>query len=213
MRRTPGLLGVLLGILAASCAEPAFPDHTPAYPFADAAGDVFHWPASRIPVRFFTDPRGDLPDLVARGLDIWQRQFLYGEFRGTIVGDSATADVIVSWTGNVPAPAPPDSGPPVYACSGVTQLNVDSTYEALSGPLHVFLWTIPGGAYSPGQVRACLQRTAVHELGHVLGLLQHSPDSLDIMAAPPRVREPSDGDRRTVQTLYHTPPTLAPAPR
>jgi predicted Zn-dependent protease len=211
MRRAWGMLGVLVGVLGASCSEPVYPDHTPAYPFADPAGDVFHWPASRLPVRFYADPRGDLPDLVALGIDAWQQQFLYGEFRGTLVEDSGTADVIVTWTGDVPVPAAPDSGPPVYACAGVTQVTLDSTASALGGPPHVSLWTLNAAVYSAGQVQACLRRTAIHELGHALGLFQHSPDTLDIMAARPLVRTPSDGDRRTVQTLYHTPPTLAPA--
>ena len=53
----------------------------------------------------------------------------------------------------------------------------------------------------------------IHEVGHALGLFQHSTDSLsDIMASPPRVSLPSDGDRRTVEVLYHTPATLSPPP-
>jgi hypothetical protein len=51
-------------------------------------------------------------------------------------------------------------------------------------------------------------------MGHALGLLQESPDSLrDIMATTPKVSQPSDGDRRTVEALYHTPSTLGPPPR
>jgi hypothetical protein len=51
-------------------------------------------------------------------------------------------------------------------------------------------------------------------MGHALGLLQESPDSLhDIMAATPKVNQPSDGDRRTVEALYHTTPTIGPPPR
>jgi predicted Zn-dependent protease len=50
----------------------------------------------------------------------------------------------------------------------------------------------------------------MHELGHALGLLQHSPDTTDLMHSSPRVRAPSD--RRSVEVLYHTEPTIAPKP-
>jgi hypothetical protein len=41
----------------------------------------------------------------------------------------------------------------------------------------------------------------------------HSADTADIMYAFPRVTAPSEGDRRTVEVLYHTMPTIAPRPR
>ena len=34
---------------------------------------------------------------------------------------STVADVIVRWADSVPPDAPPDNGPPVKACGGVTQ--------------------------------------------------------------------------------------------
>jgi predicted Zn-dependent protease len=214
MNPTWRVLGVLACLLGAACSEPVYPDHAPAYPFTDPAGAIFRWPAARLPVRFYSDPRGSLPALVARGVDLWEKQFLYGEFSGILVEDSGTADVIVVWEDSVPPPAAPDPGPPVFACGGVTQVSLDSANSALSEPFHVSLAIITRATYSAGQVQACLQRTTVHELGHALGLFQHSPDSLnDIMASPPLVPVPSDGDRRTIQTLYHTVPTLAPPPR
>jgi len=199
---------------ALACVEPMVSDHAPTYAFTDAFGDVFHWPANRLPVRFYAEPRGNLPALVAAAVDAWQRQFLYGEFSGTMVNDSSTADVIVRWGDSVPPDAPPDNGPPVRACGGVTQGVLDSSGAAIAGPFETQIQILTGTVYTAGQVQACVARTTIHEMGHALGLFQESPDTLqDIMGAPPRVDQPSDGDRRTVEALYHTPPTLGPPPR
>jgi predicted Zn-dependent protease len=212
VNRARALVAALAGALAAACTDPMVPSHAPAYPF-DAFGEVFHWPADRLPVRFYADPRGTLRTLVAHAVDSWERQFLYGEFRGVMVNDSNAADVIVIWADSVPPDATPDNGPAVNACGGLTQGFLDSTGMAFDGPFHTQLTVLTGAVFTPGQVQACMRRTTIHELGHTLGLFQESPDSVhDIMAAPPRVNLPSAGDRRTVETLYHTAPTLGPPP-
>ena len=205
-RRIAGL--VLLGALA--CGEPTVPTRADFYSF-DRGGAVFHWPATRLPVRFWADPRGNMRFLVQRGIDIWTAQLLYGEFSGTLVSDSSQADVLVSWTDSVPPDVPPDTGAAVIACGGVTSyppVNPDST---LQGPLHVQLSVLSNR--TAAQVAACMRRTAVHDLGHALGILQESPDAGDVMYASPLVAMPSTRDRNTMQLLYHTTPTLRPAPR
>lgn len=208
------LLAALGCSLNTGCLEPAVPNHAPAYPFSDAFGDVFHWPTDRLPVRFYADPRGSLRIHVASAVDAWERQFLYGEFRGVMVDDSTAADVLVRWADSVPPNAPPDAGPPVRACGGLTQGFLDSTGAAFAEPFRTQLQILTGTVFTAGQLQACLQRTTIHEMGHALGLFQESPDSLrDIMASPPRVNQPSAGDRRTVETLYHTTPTIGPPPR
>ena len=198
-------------LLAVACAEPTVPRRVPSYGFTDGNGNVFHWPADRLPVRFYVDPRGGLRELLKSAVQSWERQFLYAEFRGILVDDSSAADVIVRWADSVPPRAEPDPGPPVTACGGLTQGFVDSA--AFTGPIETRLSVFSATAYTPGQVWACLQRTTTHEVGHTLGLLQHSPDGRDVMAATPAVREPSSGDRQTIEVLYHTAPTIGPPPR
>ena len=208
------LLLIGTAALALACFEPMVPNHDPTYPFADQFGDVFHWPENRLPVRFYAEPRGNLRALLTAAVDAWQRQFLYGEFSGTLVNDSTAADVIVRWADSVPPDAPPDNGPPVKACGGVTQGVLDSSGTAFAGPFETQIQILTGTVFTAGQVQACVARTTIHEMGHALGLLQESPDSLrDIMATTPKVNQPSDGDRRTVEALYHTPATLGPPPR
>ena len=208
----PRLLPLALAVLAAACTDPMVPSHAPVYAFADAFGDVFHWPADRLPVRFFADPRSNMPSLVADAVTAWERQFLYGEFRGVMVNDSTAADVIVRWTDSVPPATDPDQGPPVDACGGVTQGVLDSTGQAFAQPFETEISILTGTVYTAAQVQACVSRVVIHELGHTLGILREAPDTLAIMFRTPRVRLPAAIDRNTMEVLYNTPSTLKPPP-
>jgi hypothetical protein len=205
--------GLVLGALVlAACTEPAAPARSSTYAF-DVGGDVFHWPGDRLPVRYYADARGNMAFLIGRALGIWEDQFLYGEFRGVVVSDSTNADVIVRWADSVPPDVPPDAGPPVAACDGVTTLFFDSAGTALAQPVRAQIRITTGQAFTAAQVAACLRRVTIHELGHTLGILQESPGPTDIMNTAAPVSLPSGRDRQTVEVLYHTPPTIGPPPR
>lgn len=204
--------------IGGGCSDPVAPDRSGTYAFADTiiigvdtTIDLFRWPEYRLPVRFWADPRGNMAFLVARAVQAWEDQFLYGEFRGELVTDSTRADVIVRWTDSVPPDVAPDLTPP-NSCGGFTTIDFDSTGFALAGPIHVSLSVLSGSA-SAGQVQGCMRRLAIHELGHALGLLRHSPFPEDIMYGSPDSNAVSTFDRRTVETLYHSRPTIAPPPR
>ena len=206
MNRGAGTALLLLALVA--CDGPAIPVRTPAYGFDDpTTGDVFRWPANRLPVRVWADPRGTMPQLAAAGLRAWEQLFLYGEFRGIVVDDSVGADIVVRWADSVPPNVAPDPGPAVFACDGLTRFSVGAA-NRLDDYIRIDLGVRFG--YTEAQVAACVARVATHELGHALGILQHSPDTVDLMHANPRASGPSDGDRRTIEVLYHTEPTIAP---
>lgn len=204
------LLLALLALLA--CDAPAIPQRVPAYPFDDGAGDVFRWPETHLPVRFYADSRGPMPMLAARGFRIWEAQFLYGEFRGVPIADSSSADVIVTVAGPVPVDVPPDSGPPLPVCSGLTRFVIDSANNSVDSAIVITVQRLAGTA-TDGQVIACFRRVIAHEVGHSLGLLRHSPDTADLMAAEPLVDRPTERDRMTAEVLYHTVPTIGPPRR
>lgn len=203
------LIALSLLALVLACGDVASPNRTPRY-LADVAGETFHWPPDRLPVRYFADGRGAMPALVRNGLQVWERQFLYGEFRGALVADSNTADVIVLWQDSVPPVVPPDTAGALSACDGVTSFVIDST-NAITEPIRVLLRVRLG--FTAPQIAACMPRVAAHELGHTLGILSHSPATTDLMFGTPATATPTNRDRNTAQVLYHTPSTIAPPPR
>jgi len=210
-------VALLCTAFAAGGCEPTIPvrDCTGcSYDFADTIPPdilVFHWPTAALPVRFYADPRGAMPTLVSHGLAAWEAQFLYREFSWVAASDSTQADVIVQWSGSVPPDVPPDPGPPVAACGGQTVYPSWAIGTSPGRAVRVSLGAL--GGYTQAQVAACLQRVAMHELGHAIGLLKHSPSSLDIMNQTPTVDSPSSADRNTAEILYHTTATAVPPPR
>jgi predicted Zn-dependent protease len=167
---------------------------------------VFHWPISSLPVRFYAEPVGRLPQYVRDGVLAWQRQLLYGEFRGTLVEDSAAADVIVMLEGSPPPDAPLTNDPIRTVCEGFTFLPSRvadaSGTTRLAARIRIQVRSFPGVDSTDAQ--NCLAVVTMHELGHALGLLRHSDDPIDLMYDEPRVRSPSLRDQSTLQRLFHT---------
>lgn len=218
----PRLAAVAGVLVLAACSDPAIPDRSGIYSFADTVFSgtdtivqLFRWPESRLPVRFWADPSGNMRFLIERAIAAWEDQFLYREFRGALVNDSTRADVIVRWSDSVPPDVPPDTGAPVSACGGVTTFTFDTALaEPIRVSVNVFNLGSPGA--TPAQVQACLRRVSIHEVGHALGLgfptNRHSPFDEDIMFGSPLVDFPSRFDRRSVEVLYHSTPTIGPPP-
>lgn len=168
----------------------------------------FHWPAERLPVRIWVESTDPLPADVARAIPIWRDAFLYGEYDATVVSDSATADVIVT-------SGPPPSAQPLVTrlpsalatqCAGATDVDVSDDHTQLRLPIRIFIHSLaaPG---DPG-LDECLALTTVHELGHSMGIFQHSPNLSDIMYFDPAVPLPSERDVTTAEVLYHVPSTV-----
>jgi predicted Zn-dependent protease len=171
-------------------------------------GLVFRWPADRLPVRYWMAPGVGVVDRFARqAVATWAAQFLYGEFRGALVADSASADVWIFVEPGPPPDVPLTNDPPTGACGGVTS-NDYTEDNRLTGPFIVRItWD---ARFSDTDVVNCLHRVTVHEVGHTLGILAHSPNPLDLMFGFPAVAAPSLADRATIEALYHTTPSLLP---
>jgi hypothetical protein len=210
-RRTE--VAVVATLLAAGCGGPTVPQRAETYAFDEqATGTVFWWPPERLPVRYWVDPdAGVVAEYVARGLELWRDQFLYGEFSGTLVTDSSRADVLVVVDGPTPPDVPLTDDPPVIACSGFTFFDALGADDRFPFPPEVHLQWDQGP--DPVDIANCLARVAAHEVGHSLGILAESPNQFDLMNTNVRVTAPSEQDRATVQQLYHTAPNALPPER
>ncbi len=204
-----------LGALA--CGDIASPERTDLYewrlfvPGAGGGTDTlsFFWNQSRLPVRIWAEDAAGLPGFAERAIGVWESGFLYREFRGEMVSDSSTADVLIF------ANSAPDLRLGVHRlhsmapeCSGATDLEVSDDRTQLLVPIRIFI--DPVLPEDEPATQTCLALTTIHELGHALGIFQHSPNPDDIMFADPRVEAPSVMDRGTIEAIYHYPPTLEP---
>lgn len=201
-----------LVVAGAACGDIATPLRNDFYewrlivPAASGAGIdslSFHWPKERLPVRIWVEDAASLPVNVPAAIAAWRRAFLYNEFDATVVGDSATADVIVR-AGS--APGVQFSRTRLHsalalACAGATDLDISDDHSQLQLPVRVFI--DPRSEPNAPDLPACLALTTTHELGHALGIWEHSPTPTDLMFADPIVDAPSERDLATAEQIYH----------
>jgi predicted Zn-dependent protease len=162
----------------------------------------FHWTASSLPVSYWVEDSLGVPGHVREAITTWKEAFLYREWDARLVNDSNSADVIVRVVQPPPKPAPallrlqalrPE-------CEGVTDIDTVATRRQLRLPVRVYLNPrLPGDP----NLSLCLGITAVHEMGHSMGLFQHTTDPADIMFTDPVATELSDRDISTIEALYH----------
>jgi predicted Zn-dependent protease len=169
----------------------------------------FRWPSSSIPVTYWVEDSLNVPSHVQAAIDEWKGAFLYGEWDAQIVTDSNSADVIVRVIQPPPKPVPAHlrfmSLRP--ECEGATDIDTVATRRQLRLPVRVYLNPrLPGDA----NLDLCMGITATHELGHTLGLFQHTTDQLDIMNTDPVATELSERDIATVEALYHRESDMVP---
>ena len=169
----------------------------------------FHWPASSMPVSYWVEDSLNAPDHVRDAIATWKGGFLYGEWDARVVSDSNSADVIVRV-----AQAPPKPGPAPLRffslrpeCEGVTDIDTVATRRELQLPLRIYL--NPRLSNDPN-LGLCMGLTAVHEMGHTMGLFQHTTDPTDIMFTDPVATELSDRDISTIEALYHRESDMEP---
>lgn len=209
-------VGALFAVVVA-CTEATPPARATSYSFTidcavpdvcTSAADsalrlIFRWSPDALPVRVWVEPMGDLPLFVQRGMAAWEQTSLYGEFRTLLVGDSASADVIVAL--GTPETATGDTEMAPLDCRGQTDIQIGLD-TAIILPFRVTL--VPRLGASGTEVDACYHTVALHEMGHAFGLLLHSDETTDVMHARPTVTLLSRRDIATFVQLYHTTPTV-----
>ena len=110
--------------------------------------------------------------------------------RFAFVPDSASADVHVNWIDHFNEPI-----------SGRTRWARDDDWTITDANIILAVHHHQGETLDPESMKAM----ALHEIGHLLGL-DHTVDSMSIMAPRVRVRDLTEADRATVRLLYALPP-------
>lgn len=212
----------LLALSLLACSDIVTPLRTGAYEYRKFVAEekpservdtfTFHWPRAFLPVRVWVDANDPLYPHVARAIRRWTGAFLYGEFDAELVSDSLKADVIVL---NAQPPAFVSGALRMEAfapeCRGATDIPHDPATNIAELPFRIYIYS--RFAPDPPGLATCYSITATHELGHALGLLEHSPSPTDLMFADPALDGIGDQDRITAETLYHLPSRLTPGTR
>jgi predicted Zn-dependent protease len=182
---------------------------------ADSA--VMRWPApSRISVYINPAPQNERTTLLSEsfthGAMEWEAASLYATFRFAEAGNPQDADVIMTWS-DVPAPVVTANCQPSGGAAFTTFCLEGNHLAAFPFPNNQpsrvrFIVTVRA---SEAANRTRVMTLVMHELGHVLGLAQHSPNPGDLMFANPLDRnEPNARDRASVQLLYQLQPDITP---
>ena len=109
--------------------------------------------------------------------------------RFAFVDDSADADVHVTFIDRFKEPI-----------SGRTRWSRDDDWWITDANIVLAVHHNQGEVLDEDSMRAM----ALHEIGHLLGL-DHTRDSMSVMAPKVRVRQLSDADRATVRLIYALP--------
>ncbi len=171
--------------------------------FATYESGICRWKTRSTPLRVYIDRpkaiRGHQPrfeQLVLKALTSWE-QASGGKIKFKQVSDSKRADIRCNFVDN-----PKELDSPIKEGETKTRYGLEGLTAA-----NIKILTIDRRTREP-QSDEEIHSTALHEIGHALGLLGHSPDARDIMffsgGATEEMRELSSRDVATLKALYDT---------
>lgn len=211
-------------LVAGACGDPFEPEVEVGYGFAypGEADVVYRWPIGstvRVHVAGGDSARAELltDALVAAAAD-WEAAVGEGRVRIQAVPRVEEADVVLRWS-DVEPPVDVSGCPPRVTGRATTTFCWTVDRRGIRAfPLDPEAGTEASGVRmlvtvlaEEGRSAARVRQLVAHELGHVLGIGQHSPDPADLMwEGPLRAMRPSSADRATIQRLYETVPDVVP---
>jgi hypothetical protein len=210
-------------LIAAACDPTSIPE--------PLAGDIYRYELATPELRVLRWPTGTVVDVFVvdhpdaartdalhaafvHAADVWNTAVLLGEVQLRETQNINEADAVLNFTGSV---LPVDVSNCQPAGTGAF-----TTFCLTDDDEHLRVFPLVGGGASQVKFIVTLRtvtpmdtaevtRFVAHELGHVLGLAQHSPLSTDLMHELAGVASrPSERDRATLQALYHTAPEITP---
>jgi hypothetical protein len=215
-----------VAVSAPACETSTVPFDTGQYDFRLAvagAGGVqfrtFHWDlGSDVPV-FINEPDVSGRPSMTPALDTaavrWTRAAVFGEVRLRPTTDLAEAVAVLQWRDTEPILSTPVgcTGPGGGAASTTGCLNETSDSlvvwprRDLEPSQVVFSVVVQN---QPAMTDTLLAQIVTHEMGHVLGILAHSPTPGDLMFGGfLTVDDLTSADQQTLRTLYQSPVDLA----
>ncbi len=214
MRRLARVSCLVLAL--AACTDIISPPRVDVYEYrlfepdgAELFPAAFRWPRSAMPVKISIAPGDALEPALVRAIGLWEDLFLHGEFRATLVGNAADADILVR---NAVPPALLRASRRLEGlapeCRGATDFDPVLRDGELTLPFEIYVWSRIGP--SGPNLATCYEITMLHELGHALGIFQHSGNVGDLMFGDPVRNGFSDRDRATAEAVYHLPVTVVP---
>jgi matrixin len=162
---------------------------------ADRDSALSRWPDRHgVPLTVWIQPKAKIDDFTTNFVARVRQAFLeWGTVnlpvRFAFVDDSAEADVHVTWIDRFKEPI-----------SGRTRWSRDDDWWITDANIVLAVHHNQGETLDEDSMRAM----ALHEIGHLLGL-DHTRDSMAVMAPKVRVRQLSDADRATVRLIYALP--------
>lgn len=181
--------------------------------------EVLRWPVGSV-VRVLVVSDVDearmkiLSDAVNHAIDVWNNAVLYGEVVLQRKSSLRDADVVVQYS-EAQSPLDFTGCQPGGALAFTTFCLAADGKHLRAFPINAggdsrvkFVVTVrTTSATDPLRVR----RLVAHEMGHVLGLAQHSPNPAHLMyGSTLSTDEPQLADRATLQVLYHTDVDITP---
>ncbi len=210
---------VVVLLALAACETPTVDRETAAYDpsltLASGARGTYHWPLGTT-IRVYVDasspsgvqPATGLQAQVERAFGVWSGTIMYREFRLVSVPALEIADVVVQYRSAPPLVTVPSDcgggsggGVTIFCTEGLTDVIAILPFSSGAGGSHVKMLVLirEDIAASP----ALFPIIVTHEIGHVLGIGQHSPSPSDLMYGAPVVAVPSAADIRTLHYVLH----------
>jgi tetratricopeptide (TPR) repeat protein len=172
--------------------------------YVTEAGKIVRWSFKKMPLKVYIESspvgiRNFQPayaNQVSKALDVWSNA-LGHQISFAPTTNKEQADLRVSWVNNIDTKGHSDDGGTAYT-AGLTVPSINNN-QLKYMDIKLATFDIEGSPQNAETIYA----VAVHEFGHSLGLLGHSPDPADIMfARNEHVTTPSKRDNNTIRLLY-----------